>query len=564
MKKIAKILLFLLILNLGSYLLGYFTPEVHAVGPNDYFDTIIARGDFWKGYSLRPRAGSPLGNPYYEKQLLQKNQGGYASCNSCPLDVTYSPNTDTDPNRQDGAKVVIPAFDKTPFAALAADVTTAQTVLNLTAFGSFVLPNMAVKIDNEAMKITAVDRTAQTITVSRGYLGTVVSTHVANSSAYININSLGNAPYLPLGTSDGNTYLFTWDGYWTDSYLNSGLYNHKTFNFLSKSIWLEPNTNFAGGSVAAVRPPGFNSATDVAAYQMRSYNWVGGLSDWSATDGNALGAGVTNNEPILPQLNTFIFKPNRWNRFWILIEQRANDYDYMSGWIADEANDPIKIWDRIPLSVRPTTTPAFTIDNFVLEFNTSTDNYVRGNMRDLVTYVKNFAVLRNPGDVTPLLIRPLSASLPPITPPPPTSTTDMSITATPASITSGSSSTLNYSWNVNTRHNVRLNGAVPTATCDTSTCSGSMVVTPATTTTYTMTAVYADNTTAPSVSATVTVSAATLLVGDLNGDKIINSIDWSVMNSKWFTPDATADLNKDGLVNTIDWSLMNDNWLKTS
>ena len=53
------------------------------------------------------------------------------------------------------------------------------------------------------------------------------------------------------------------------------------------------------------------------------------------------------------------------------------------------------------------------------------------------------------------------------------------------------------------------------------------------------------------------------LVGDLNLDHIVNSLDWSIMNSRWFTSDATADLNKDGIVNAIDFSMLNANWFKT-
>ncbi len=53
------------------------------------------------------------------------------------------------------------------------------------------------------------------------------------------------------------------------------------------------------------------------------------------------------------------------------------------------------------------------------------------------------------------------------------------------------------------------------------------------------------------------------LMGDLNLDHIVNSLDWSLMNKNWFTNNTTADLNKDGIVNTIDFSLMNANWFKT-
>src|SRR3989344_3426238 len=61
--------------------------KVQAAGENDYFDSLIARPDFWKGYSFRPQPGTACGatdpngagpltavtaglcNPYYEKQL---------------------------------------------------------------------------------------------------------------------------------------------------------------------------------------------------------------------------------------------------------------------------------------------------------------------------------------------------------------------------------------------------------------------------------------------------------------------------------------------------------------
>ena len=54
------------------------------------------------------------------------------------------------------------------------------------------------------------------------------------------------------------------------------------------------------------------------------------------------------------------------------------------------------------------------------------------------------------------------------------------------------------------------------------------------------------------------------VVGDFDGNGLVNSLDWSFMNSKWFTADATADLNRDGVVNSIDFSILNRNWLKTT
>ncbi|OGE93892.1 MAG: hypothetical protein A3K08_01560 [Candidatus Doudnabacteria bacterium RIFCSPLOWO2_01_41_7] len=55
----------------------------------------------------------------------------------------------------------------------------------------------------------------------------------------------------------------------------------------------------------------------------------------------------------------------------------------------------------------------------------------------------------------------------------------------------------------------------------------------------------------------------TVLVGDLNNDLIVNSIDYSILNSDWFTSNSRSDLNSDGLVNAIDYSLLNANWFKT-
>ena len=56
----------------------------------------------------------------------------------------------------------------------------------------------------------------------------------------------------------------------------------------------------------------------------------------------------------------------------------------------------------------------------------------------------------------------------------------------------------------------------------------------------------------------------TTLLGDINGDGIVNSVDWSIMNSKWLLADTLSDLNSDGIVNSIDFSIMNNNWLKTN
>jgi hypothetical protein len=58
-------------------------------------------------------------------------------------------------------------------------------------------------------------------------------------------------------------------------------------------------------------------------------------------------------------------------------------------------------------------------------------------------------------------------------------------------------------------------------------------------------------------------SGATPVIGDINLDHIVNSIDFSILNSHWFQNYAPADLNNDGLVNAIDFSMLNANWFRT-
>jgi hypothetical protein len=50
------------------------------------------------------------------------------------------------------------------------------------------------------------------------------------------------------------------------------------------------------------------------------------------------------------------------------------------------------------------------------------------------------------------------------------------------------------------------------------------------------------------------------LQGDLNQDRTVNTLDWSIMNGQWFTSNSQSDINADGLVNSLDFGLMNRNW----
>jgi hypothetical protein len=62
------------------------------------------------------------------------------------------------------------------------------------------------------------------------------------------------------------------------------------------------------------------------------------------------------------------------------------------------------------------------------------------------------------------------------------------------------------------------------------------------------------------ISAAATIIFPSLLAGDIDGNNQVNSLDYGVMNTKWYTNDNLSDLNKDGLVNALDFSLLNKNW----
>jgi hypothetical protein len=314
-----------------------------------YFDTLIARPDCWKAYTLRDN-----------DQLKQ-----YANSKAKSQRVTYDFANDTDPRKQDAAKLVVPA-------------------------------------------------------------GKV---------------SLGNTVRLPIGTEDGTTTLVTWDAWFGKEFRfeNTGISNYKTFQFASPAdrIWFEVRTRFKqdkaqnvkraararepggrkdGGTSnsqgAASEPPpaqeplakkkrdpaeprpaqsssGNGDRVAIGAVDARGYD----------NKGTTLGPNVLRGAPLSPQAGTFIVKAETWTRYWVLIEQRRDDWDLMSLWVADENNDAVRIIDRLQFAVKG------SVDSFWLEYNTSSKG--KAALGERVGYVRNVAMLRNARDVEGLLVRPV-------------------------------------------------------------------------------------------------------------------------------------------------------------
>jgi hypothetical protein len=364
-----------------------------------YFEALQRRADLWKAWSLRDPA-----------QLISDSLGGFATGPVAEAkSITYSPEMDTDRRRQDAAKIVIPAFLET--TVLTRSVSSTDTVLPVVIAPKGQLGSgRVIKIDNELMRVTEWS-SETTAFVQRAQFGTSAAPHNAGAVLVHATNSLKTQIRLPLGTEDGHSYFFTWDGYWTDSFMSAGGFNHKAFQFTSGSrdgdaIFFEPNVAYGGD-----RQSCFDPSRHVGALRVRAYNKVGGGANWSATDGTLLGPGATNNFPLSPH-GDFCYAPNQWVRFFLHIRQRANDYDYVDMWAADETQEPVQVLVNIPISVRGDGRTPNSISKFWIEFNTSDDEYYRRDNRELVAYVRNFAALRDPGDIRSLLVRPTPGAKP--------------------------------------------------------------------------------------------------------------------------------------------------------
>jgi len=368
-----------------------------------YFNALVQRRDLWKAYSLRDSA-----------QLASRREGGF----SVTTDrwVTYDLAGDGDRHRQDAAKVVVPAFYAT--ATLTQGVSAADTTLTLNeAYKPNFPARRVIKVDQEVMTVTAW-LTETTVSVTRGTFGSVPAPHSAGATVLHATNSLRNQVRLPLGTEDGHDYFFVWDAYWTDSYVGVGKFNHKAFQFTSGSrdgdaIWLEPDMTYGPD-----RSTCWDPAIHVATFHVRSYQSLGGDANWSLTDGNKLGPGATDENPLGPR-GDYCAEPNTWMRFFVHIRQRANDYDYIDMWIADERRDAMQVLANVPLSVRPGGLTPHSIFSFWIEFNSSEDQLLRVDGRDLVSYVRNFVALRDIGDPRSLLVRPVPGAEPLAGPAPP-------------------------------------------------------------------------------------------------------------------------------------------------
>ena len=148
---------------------------------------------------------------------------------------------------------------------------------------------------------------------------------------------------------------------------------------------------------------------------VRSYNsawsFAGFESSWASTNGNTMGNDEGASTPNrLTSVGDFVVKPNTWNRIWIYVEQRADDWDSFSMYMADENNDRTLLYDAVKMSVSRVNPPEVNSatgranDGIVEWHYPEGDSNTKfgvgfdesGKPRTMVSYWRNFFVLVDP------------------------------------------------------------------------------------------------------------------------------------------------------------------------
>lgn len=405
----------------GATATGTIAETEALTGAHGRFETMIARADYLIGASFRPVPGQPKTypsgihagklNPYYENQLLAKapggaGTGGYFDSTTLPPAATYSPGTDTDPHAQDAAKFIIDTFYAIPSYTLQAPLNIGDTSVNL-GLGVSVDSRTSLLVGTEVITLlTGKTKAVATVAVSRGQFSTTEANHASGATLRQSTNSIVNEWKLqfPTPVSSGQSVLFQWDAYYTDSYCrkpglgeltSAWLKNHKAFQFTSKttaagSIWSEPATRFTAPSNAPSPNPSFDNTTHIAQFDFRSYNALSSETVFDPANPGLHPASVTTRYPVRPMASAEIIHANRWHTWYVHFDLRPDDYDLMNVWVADEVTDPVHIFQDIATKAWQPGVPNGSIQAFWVELNTSDFERFRLDDRQFVCYIRNF------------------------------------------------------------------------------------------------------------------------------------------------------------------------------
>ena len=178
-------------------------------------------------------------------------------------------------------------------------------------------------------------------------------------------------PDVPIGVSVGSV-LITWDHLWGREYLDAlGDGRPHKFNHKQWVVALPNERRFFEVKAFYERTDG-SGAFPLGA---RSYGRL--PPDYRMVNGT-----------LAPAVTEFWATPDRWLRYWVLVEDIGETAPRCSLWCADEEHDAALLYERVPIANRLAT----TMTSLRCQFNSSQR---RSGGPDLVSYLRNVAVLRD-------------------------------------------------------------------------------------------------------------------------------------------------------------------------
>lgn len=345
-------------------------PVVVPPGDHGYFTALQGHPAFDRSYSLRTQA-----------EIDRYSMGG----------TKPNPWVVYDPAVQ-AAKVITPPFRPVTRVSLVKPIAAGDTTVTLNGSDGAMVINGSFRFGQEWMQIvkTYSDPTVKlpqpdgtflyVFPVNRGQFGTPISDHPVTTPVEVATNSLPSQVWMPFPTAVGNEYLVTWDALFSPG-MQGPFSGGKTFQIRQDSkIYFEVQTNTyplvkpRASYTGPLRTPENFGTHTVRVYAVPPAGWT--------------------NEPIRPHTPVEIAL-GTWLRYWVHVRCTAEGNTF-SMWVKDRTGAIVEHFRDLTIFAAP-------INSFQLEVNSSQDRH--GEFRgDQDVWVRNVAILKNPGDISALLV----------------------------------------------------------------------------------------------------------------------------------------------------------------
>ena len=352
-------------------------------GPHTYFESLITRSDCMLAYSLRD----------------QDQLDAFKHSQRNPAAVTYAPKTDPDPRRQDAAKVVITADKVSLQNQLRLPMSTADGTTTLVTwdawFGSEFEYDKTRIGTYKTFEFTSPSKEKKWLDIRTRFKQDDEKQARRVNGAPGGEGAKGRGSKEKSGKGENTATTAQSDAPASqDPRRERKDARRKESREAGQASTqaAKPATGAPAAAQPAVTPPAAGTGKGPRAGSVIA------VVDARGSAARPFGPNVTKATPLAPQVGTFAIRAETWTRYWLLIEQRANDFDRVSLWVADEGHDPVQILDGLQLSVKE------TVASMWLEFNTSSK--LTPGLAERVAYARNVVMLRNPKDVKSLFQRP--------------------------------------------------------------------------------------------------------------------------------------------------------------